>query len=172
MKFITIENALQQLVAIRERFRGRISEYEQRAEPCSQCISPGQCCLDAHFVNVRVSRLEGEAIRNAIADLPSDLQMAVRERTVETIIRYKLDEALDTATSTYACPLFDKGSGCLVHDTAKPLPCVAHACYDREADLPPDMLLDEAELTIDALNRRTYGTAAPLTPIPLAIAGK
>jgi hypothetical protein len=57
-----------------------------------------------------------------------------------------------------------------VHDAAKPLPCIAHACYERREDLPPDELLTEREIRIAELNRRVYGrTEAPL-PIPLVIA--
>ena len=33
----------------------------------------------------------------------------------------------------------------LVHAEAKPLPCIHHACYENEKDLPPDELLAEHE---------------------------
>ena len=76
----------------------------------------------------------------------------------------------DITPKTYACPLFEKGVGCLVHNSAKPLPCIAHACYEREADLPPDELLTEREIKIAELNRKVYGRAEPPVPIPVAIA--
>lgn len=143
--------------------------YEHRAQPCVLCITPGACCLDEHFVNVHVSRLEAVAIGKAIAELPAKTQKAVRERTAKVIEKYKLHEAIDTRTATYACPLFEKGTGCLVHNTAKPLPCIMHACYSSEADLPPDELLDKAELAVHNLNTQTYGQATAHLPIPLAI---
>ncbi len=144
--------------------------YEHRAKACAVCETPGACCLDEHFVNVHVSRLEAAAIGKAIADLPAQTKKAVRERTAKVIEKYKLDEAIDTSTATYACPLFEKGTGCLVHDTAKPLPCIMHACYSSEADLPPDELLDEAELAVNKLNEQTYRRPTGQLPIPLAIA--
>lgn len=145
-------------------------EYEHRAKDCAVCETPGACCLDEHFVNVHVSRLEAVAIGKSIVDLPEQTQKAVRERTALTIKQYKLDEAIDTRTATYACPLFEKGTGCLVHDTAKPLPCIMHACYSSSADLPPDELLDGAEIAVSKLNTQTYRRPTEHLPIPLAIA--
>ena len=104
-------------------------------------------------------------MKQALGKLPLETQNAVRERAATCITTYK--PAIETAT--YACPLFEKGTGCLVHETAKPLPCIAHACYESQTDLPPDELLDAAELAIHSLNIRTYGKADPLVPIPLAI---
>lgn len=168
---ISEQNALAKLDTLRSDFRSMIAvAYEHRAKPCAVCETPGACCLDEHFVNVHVSRLEAKAIGKAIDDLPAQTQMAVRERTARTIEKYKLDEAIDTRTSTYACPLFEKGAGCLVHNAAKPLPCIMHACYSSEVDLPPDELLDEAELAVNKLNARTYGQTTEHLPIPLAIA--
>ncbi|MEQ1923979.1 MAG: hypothetical protein ABL952_15845 [Pyrinomonadaceae bacterium] len=168
---ISEQNALAKLDTVRSDFRAMIEQqYEHRAKPCAVCETPGACCLDEHFVNVHVSRLEAVAMRSAIADLPIQTQKAIRERTTKTIEKYKLDEAIDTRTATYACPLFEKGTGCLVHDTAKPLPCIMHACYSSEADLPPDELLDEAELAVNKLNARTFGHTTEHLPIPMAIA--
>lgn len=144
--------------------------YEHKAKPCAVCETPGACCLDEHFVNVHVSRIEAVAIRKAIAQLPAETQTAVRERTTLTIEKYKLEETVDTHTATYACPLFEKGSGCLVHDTAKPLPCIMHACYSSPDDMPPDELLDDAELAVSKLNEKTYRRPTEHLPIPLAIA--
>ena len=108
-------------------------------------------------------------MKQALGELSLETQKDVRERTADCITTYKLDKAIDTETATYACPLFEKGVGCLVHETSKPLPCIAHACYESQADLPPDELLDAAELAIYGLNIRTYGKADPPISIPLAI---
>ncbi|MBK7394151.1 MAG: hypothetical protein IPI64_12780 [Chloracidobacterium sp.] len=168
---ISEQNALTKLDALRSEFRSLIAEvYEYRAKACAVCLTPGACCLDEHFVNVHVSRLEAVAIGKSIADLPEQPQKAVRERTARTIEKYKLDEAIDTRTATYACPLFESGTGCLVHNSAKPLPCIMHACYSSEADLPPDELLDNAELAVNKLNDATYRRPTEHLPIPLAIA--
>ena len=169
MKRISETNAIKKLAAIREEFRGAVAVYEQRAESCVTCTTQGACCVDAHFVNVRVTRLETQAMRRAIDDLPLALQAKVADRITNTIETYKLDEALDTTTATYACPLFEKGIGCLVHETAKPLPCIAHACYNREADLPPDDLLDLAEEKVERLHRQTYGPSTEILSIPIAL---
>lgn len=167
---ISEQNALAKLDAVRSDFRSMIAEtYEHRAKACSVCETPGACCLDEHFVNVHVSRLEAEAIGKAIADLPAQTQKALSGRTAQVIEKYKLDEAIDTRTATYACPLFEKGTGCLVHDTAKPLPCIVHACYSSELDLPPDELLDEAELAVSKLNEQIYRRPTEYLPIPLAV---
>lgn len=173
MRFISRQNAIAKLAAIRSEFRSEIStKYEHRAKSCISCDTPGACCLDAHFVNVRITQLETEAIAHALEELPTKIQRTVRERTADCIRNYKLDESIDTETATYACPLFEQGVGCLVHETAKPLPCVAHACYDSPDDLPPDSLLNTAESAIHDLNIRTYGQVDPPLPIPLAISTK
>lgn len=132
-------------------------------------MTPGACCLDAHFVNVRVSRLETAAIDKHLSTLSPAAKEAVEKRSRVAIEKYLLDE---DPTNTYACPLYETGVGCLVHDVAKPLPCIAHACYESESDLPPDSLVAEKELEIDSLNERVYGRSAQWLPIPLAIASK
>jgi len=169
VKFLSEKKAIGELEQIRADFRTKIAEFEYRAASCDTCTTPGACCLDAHFVNVRISRLEAKAIRNALAELPSELREKVEARIDETITTYKLDEVLDTSTATYACPLFERGVGCLVHTTAKPLPCIAHACYSSPNDLPPDELLDDAEKKVERLNERVYARPQPLLPLPIAV---
>jgi hypothetical protein len=169
MKAISEKEGIDRLAAIRVRFGERMrTEYEHAALPCSVCPTPGACCLDEHFVNVRIARLEAAAIRKVLAAMPEDQRRKVEDRIEAAVTRYKLDEALDPET-TYACPLFEKGVGCLVHAAAKPLPCIAHACYERDEDLPPDEILNEAELLIDKLNERVYREPSELLPIPYAI---
>lgn len=172
MKLVSESKAIALLDGIRREFRAKVADHEQRAASCESCSTPGACCLDAHFVNVRISRLEAAAIRNALAELPEELRGKVSDRIDVTISTYKLDEAIDTSTTTYACPLFERGVGCLVHSTAKPLPCIAHACYSSPADLPPDDLLNDAEMKVERLNERTYARSQPLVPLPLAISGR
>lgn len=172
MKLVSESKAIALLDGIRREFRAKVADHEHRAASCETCSTPGACCLDAHFVNVRISRLEAAAIRNALAELPEEIREKVRDRIETTISAYKLDEAIDTSTTTYACPLFERGVGCLVHSTAKPLPCIAHACYSSPADLPPDELLDDAEMKVERLNDRTYARSQPLVPLPVAISGR
>ncbi len=169
MKLLSESAALARLGAVREEFRELVRRtYEHRAVPCSECKSPGACCLDEHFVNVRISRLEAVAIAKAINSLEEERRESVLRRTEDTVEKYKLDEAIDPET-TYACPLFERGTGCLVHATAKPLPCIAHACYENEKDLPPDDLLTEREAAIEKLDQRTYGKCGSLLPLPVAV---
>ncbi len=168
MKLLSETQAIERLETLREEFRDVVStQYEHKAAPCSQCKTPGACCLDEHFVNVRVSRLEAAALRRAIGELPDELRKTVGRRVDVAIEKYELKgEPFD---KKYSCPLYEKGVGCLVHATAKPLPCIAHACYESESDLPPDSLLEEYELLVDKLNERVYGRGSAFWPIPIAI---
>lgn len=170
MKFISETIALEKLRRLKDDFAARIrSDFEKNAKSCVTCETPGACCLDAHFVNVRISRLEAVAIRETLDTLPPRRHEDVRGRIDESIRQYGLDEPDDADAKTYACPLFEKGTGCLVHATAKPLPCLQHACYEHEKDLPPDEMLAEPEGLVDELNRRVYGQTSGLTPLPVAV---
>ena len=165
-KFLSESNAIVRLDDIRRGFAQEIQEqFEHNARPCSYCKTPGACCLDEHFVNVRISRLEAAGMKRALAELPQLKIAEVGRRTNVAVEKY----ALLSGGENYACPLYEKGVGCLVHETAKPLPCIAHACYERKEDLPPDELLGEREVDIDRLNRRVYGKSEPLQPIPVAL---
>ena len=169
MKLIPEKRALEMLGELRNSFREAIERgYEHRASPCSACSTPGACCLDEHFVNVRVSRIEAAAIAEALTHENDELRERIFVRAEAAIERYDL-EADSDGTRTYACPLFERGRGCVVHATAKPAACVMHACYENEADLPPDELLDRHESLIDDLAARTYGRREPWAAIPVAI---
>lgn len=169
MKLLSEKRALEELASMRDGFAARIrDEFEHAAKDCLTCETKGACCLDAHFVNVRVTRLEAAAMRDAISELPPDLQEKVSVRAAAAIEKYGLRSPVDPEIATYACPLFEPSIGCLVHSTAKPFPCIAHACYERREDLPPDELLDSAETAIAELNKRVYGKVEPPIAIPLA----
>ena len=169
MKLISQSRALQRLFRIKEDLRSEISDLESRAKSCLTCETPGACCLDAHFVNVHISRLEAAAVGEVLAALPAELQRTVVERVDAAIETYGLTADGDTFAQKFACPLFEKGIGCLVHSTAKPAPCIVHACYENEDDLPPDELQASAEREIEALNARVYGRPQPWLPLPLAL---
>jgi hypothetical protein len=169
MKMLSEKQSLARLATIRDGVTKTIrDEYEQKAAQCSKCLTPGACCLDAHFVNVRISRLEAVAINTVVDSLPLERATEIRERIDRTITEFDLRPDAEDANK-FACPLFEKGIGCLVHDLAKPIPCIVHACYGSAADLPPSAITETAELTIDRLNTQTYGRPQPLMPIPLAI---
>jgi len=160
MRILSESSAIERLANIREEFRVEIAtKFEHRAKECSSCETPGVCCLDQHFVNVRVSRLEAAAIKVAVSELDGRLRSGVLARL----------EHIDAGAEFYACPLYRSGIGCLVHTTAKPLPCIAHACYEKKEDLPPDELLSEREIEIDDLNRRVYGRSSSPMPIHAAL---
>lgn len=170
MRLYSKKNGLEKLAEIRDELATTVRrEYEPMAASCLTCQTPGACCLDAHFVNVHISRLEAEAIRAEIGAFPDDLRVRVEARINASIREYGLVEDGDTFEQKYACPLYEKGVGCLVHHTAKPLPCITHACYESKSDLPPDSLLAKQELRVDALNERVYGRGQRWLPIPLAI---
>lgn len=166
MKLMSEKRGIARLREIREAFRLTVAAYEDRARDCGTCDTPGACCLDAHFVNVRISRFEAEAIVQAISGLSIERRSAVHARVENAIAEYRL---ADGATEKFACPLFERGTGCLVHSDAKPLPCIQHACYERKEDLPPDGLLDKAEELVERLSRRVYGSGSTHLPLPLAV---
>jgi hypothetical protein len=170
MKLISETKALAKLHKLKQDFKAEISNgFEHRAKSCVTCETQGACCLDAHFVNIHISRLESKAIRIAINKLGESRQNVVYDRIEQTIDKYDLSADGDTFAQTYACPLFEKGTGCLVHAEGKPVPCIQHACYENAADLPPDSMQVEQEKLIDDLNRRTYGRASVLLPLPVAL---
>jgi hypothetical protein len=125
--------------------------------------------VSTRIVNVHVTRLEAVAIRSVMESWPEQKRDEVLQRVRQVIETYDLDIEGDTFEQTYACPLFEKGTGCLVHAQGKPLPCIAHACYENKEDLPPDTLLDEQEGLVEKLNQLTYRKSATWVPLPVAL---
>jgi len=170
MKFLSEKKALERLRNQISDLRSEISNgYEHRAKSCLTCEVKGSCCLDAHFVNVHISRLEAVNIRSILDAMPDARRQAVDKRIDETIERYGLNLQGDTFARAYACPLFEAGIGCLVHEAGKPVPCIMHACYEDQSHLPPDELQIAQEKKIDDLNARTYGRRDKWLTLPLAI---
>ncbi len=170
MKLSSETKSLIKLQAIKSEFARRIrTEFELHAKSCITCETQGACCFDAHFVNVHITRLEAAAIGRVLGRFSDEKQAQIYERIDETIEKYDLTADGDTFAKTYACPLFEKGLGCLVHEEGKPLPCIQHACYENKEDLPPNHLQTEQERLVTDLNRRTYGVEASWLPLPVAI---
>lgn len=168
MKMLSEKQGLVKLQRLKADYREAIAAgYEHKAKSCLTCETQGACCLDAHFVNVHITRLEAQSIRETLAELSAEKRTDVYRRVEETIEKYGLRAEGDTFAQTYACPLFEKGTGCLVHNSGKPLPCIQHACYERKDDLPPDELLSEREKTVEQLNRYIYGNGPWWMPLPL-----
>lgn len=169
MKTLSLQSGLEALSSIRERFRKQIeTEYESKAKDCVNCEVQGICCTDDHFVNVRITRLEAEAIYREVNELTPGLIEDVKGRT-EGVLRESCPDEPQEEVAFYACPLFESGVGCLVHATAKPLPCIHQACYEVKEDLPPDTLLESAETRTTRLNQRVFGNSWGLESIPEAI---
>lgn len=157
---ITRERALVQLRRIKDGFSAHIAtEFAWKARDCGSCPAP--CCGDAEFVNVNITRLEGEAIMRTLENSPR-ITPEHRERIVararDAVARYGLDRTTDTFANTYACPLFEPGKGCLVHYKAKPAPCIQHGCYDDWRDLPDEIEMRRVERRVARLNANVYGT--------------
>jgi hypothetical protein len=168
MKTLSEKQALLKLGKLKNDFQDFIREnYEHRAKDCLTCPTQGACCTDAHFVNVHITRLEAVAIRQTLQKFDEAKQKEIYRRNAETIEEYDLKVSGDTFAQTFACPLFEKGTGCLIHKEGKPAPCIQHACYENKADLPPDELLENAENRIDRLNRKTYGQNPKWLPLPI-----
>lgn len=170
MKPISESSGIQKLADIRTDLAKTITgTYESKAKPCSACMTPGICCQDAHFVNVQLTRLEAAAINQRLAELGLEVRREALARASRAVEEYGLSEAGSANSPTYACPLFERGTGCLVHNGAKPLPCITHACYDDPSDLPPDDLLAASEAKVIRLDRQVYGRYTAAMPLPLAI---
>lgn len=171
MRRLSEAEAVARLKRGKVRFQTHIKlNYEHRALSCRACPTPGVCCTDAHFVNVHITRLEAVAIRDTLARTPrlsDDERRAVYLRAREAVGRYGLASAGDTFAQTFSCPLFSKGVGCLVHQRAKPAPCVQHACYEDWADVPPLDAQWREEGRIERLNAEVYGTAWGWLPLPV-----
>ncbi|MEZ5427623.1 MAG: hypothetical protein R2747_15240 [Pyrinomonadaceae bacterium] len=168
MKTLSEKEALDRLSKLKKSFQQMIkARFEPKAKNCLTCETKGACCLDAHFVNVHITRLEAAAIGEVLSELPEEKQIEIRERIEKTVEKYDLKSSGDTFAQTFACPLFEKDAGCLVHEKGKPAPCIQHACYENREDLPPDHLQTETEKRIERLNQRTYGNAWNWLPLPV-----
>lgn len=166
MKRLSEKEAIRRLDKLKSKYRQNIAEnYETKAKNCLTCETQGACCLDAHFVNVHITQLEAVALKQVLSKLDKEKNAEVNQRVSETIEKYNLTESGDTFSKTFACPLFEKGIGCLAH-SVKPVPCIQHACYERKEDLPPDNLQEAAEEKIERLNRQTFGNSKWL-PLPI-----
>lgn len=153
------DRALARLKLLKEGFREHVnSQFGFRAKDCGTCLTP--CCADAEFVNVNITRLEAEAMLRVLSDT-SRFSLAERahilDRARNVVETYDLLAATDSFATTYACPLFEPGTGCLVHRDAKPAPCIHHGCYERAEDLPDEASLVEVERSVADLNRDLYG---------------
>jgi hypothetical protein len=168
MKTLSETKALQELQKLKTAYQSLIkTNYEHKAQDCQTCPTKGACCLDAHFVNVHITKLEAVAIRKTLENFSQERQREIYARAAETVEKYDLKTSGDTFLKTFACPLFEKGVGCLVHFEGKPAPCISHGCYGNKADLPPDKLQFEIENKIERLNKRTYGNAFSWLPLPV-----
>ncbi len=108
-------------------------------------------------------------MRRTIDRLPGLERDEIYGRVAKAIVDYDLKADGETYAQTFACPLFEKGKGCLVHESGKPVSCIMHACYEKSDHLPPGDLLIEKERSIDRLNARVYGRPEQWLPLPVAI---
>lgn len=168
MKRLSETKALIKLKKIKDNYREFIkTNYEHNAKSCLTCDSKGACCLDAHFVNVHITKLEAVAVRQSLGKLSEEKQREIYKRAAETVEKYNLNSSGDTFKKTFACPLFEKGIGCLVHFEGKPAPCISHACYENAENLPPEKFQTEIENQIEKLNKLIYGNAFSWLPLPI-----
>lgn len=168
MKTLSQTKALVKLRELKTAYQNNIREnFEYKAKSCLTCEVQGACCLDAHFVNVHITRLEAVAIRQTLENLGEKREREVFRRLAQTIENYNLTAEGDTFAQKFACPLFEKGVGCLVHSEAKPAPCIQHACYENREDVPPGELQEEVENRIHRLNRQVYRQTPRWLPLPI-----
>lgn len=169
MKTLAETNALEKLKRLKTEYKKRISDdFEHRAKSCLTCETKGACCQDEHFVNVHITKLEAVLINKNLQKFSADKQIEIYDRVENTIEKYDLNSDSDSLTKTFACPLFEKEVGCLIHEV-KPVPCIQHACYERKEDLPPDEIQFEMEEKIERLNEKTYRKSVRWLPLPVWI---
>lgn len=169
MKTLAESIALEKLKSLKTELKDHISEnFEHRAKNCLTCETKGACCQDEHFVNVHVTKLEAVLINKNLQKFSAEKRTEIYNRVENAIERYDLKSLGDTFKKTFACPFFEKETGCLIHEV-KPVPCIQHACYERKEDLPPDELQFETEEKIEKLNEQTYKTFANWLPLPVWI---
>lgn len=169
MKTLAETKALEKLRNLKTEYKWLIREnFEHRAKSCLTCETKGACCQDEHFVNVHISKLEAVLIIRELEKLSAEKRTEIFNRIENAIKKYDLKTEGDTFKKTFACPLFEKETGCLVH-AVKPVPCIQHACYERREDLPPDELQTETEEKIERLNELTYKISTPWLPLPVWI---
>lgn len=167
MKRLNEPEALARLEKIKSAYRVEIqTTYEPQAKNCLTCEVQGSCCVDEHFVNVHITKLEAVAIVKKLRNLDEQKRKEIFEKIENTIEKYALNETGDTLAQTYSCPLYEKESGCLIH-AIKPVACIQHACYERKEDLPPDELQTAIESKIERLNLQTYTQNPTSLPLPL-----
>lgn len=169
MRILAESQAIARVNALKQELKSLVEQrYEHRAKSCLTCETKGACCLDVHFVNVRISRLEATAIRNVLDAMAEPMRSKVLDRIDRAIETFGLSDD-PHSEKTYACPLFEPNIGCLVHNEGKPIPCILHACYENAEDLPPDHLLDEFEANAEILDRLTYGNGSVPLALPVAV---
>jgi hypothetical protein len=168
---LTEHDALAQLQRVKTSYQSFIKvNFEHQADDCRTCPTAGSCCTDAHFVNVHITRLEAMAVRQTLELSPrlsATARKAVYQRAHETVEKYGLRTTGDTFSQTYSCPLFEPGTGCLVHRRAKPAPCIQHGCYENWEDLPPGTLQSRVEHRVEQLNIEVYGNSWAWLPTPV-----
>ncbi|MBX7221697.1 MAG: hypothetical protein K1Y36_17225 [Blastocatellia bacterium] len=166
---LTENRALVQLREIKQGFARYIDRnFGRFAEDCSKCTTP--CCADAQFVNINITRLEARAMIETLRESSKygpDKVAEVLDRAQATATTYGLSEEGDTFEKTYACPLFEKGVGCLVHWKAKPAPCIQHGCYENWQHLPEAGTLRRVERTVARLNEQVYEKPVEFLTIPV-----
>ncbi len=168
MKMLAETKALSELQKLKIDYASFIkTNYEHNAKSCLTCETQGACCLDAHFVNVYITKLEAVSIRQTLKKLSEEKQREIYKHAEETVEKYDLKTSGDTFQKTFACPLFKKSVGCLVHFEGKPAPCISHACYENKKDLPPENFQTKIENHVERLNKRTYGSAWTWLALPV-----
>lgn len=148
------------------RYIGR--DYGHLAADCAACPTP--CCADAQFVNINITRIEAEAMIETLRESPRRGEAKLREvvaRAETAIQTYGLSEEGDTFAKTYACPLYEKGVGCLVHWKAKPAPCIQHGCYEHWEDLPETGTMQRVEARVEQIDAAVHGRAPRWMTIPV-----
>ncbi|MEW6734925.1 MAG: hypothetical protein AB1489_26785 [Acidobacteriota bacterium] len=158
MRDLEEAKALVQLRRSKQRFAQYIQDnYAYKAVDCRTCTTI--CCIDDHFVNINITRLEARAIWQTLSNSPrisAEKFNEIIKRARQLVEKYRLTTQGETFRQTYSCPLYESGIGCLVHWKAKPAPCIQHGCYENWQDLPDTAEFARVERRIEQINEQVY----------------
>ncbi len=161
--------ALVRLRRMKQAFSRYIGKnFGHLAADCAVCPTP--CCADAQFVNINITQIEAEAMIETLRESPRHGEDKLREvvaRAEAAIAHFGLTETGDTFEKTYACPLYERGVGCLVHWKAKPAPCIQHGCYEHWEDLPETGTMHRIEAQVEQLDEAVHERPARWMTIPV-----
>jgi hypothetical protein len=99
--------------------------------------------------------------------LPIEKQKEIYCRIEQTIENYDLKSSGDTFAQTFACPLFEKEIGCLVHASGKTRRVHSACVLRKQTGFAARRVTVGSRNEIERLNEQTYKTSARWLSLPV-----